>query len=253
LADPDRTALADAASTGSGHWAEFYLLPVMDSFQMSSKLIQTLMQQASGMLRPLAPAETEAALAGLGADCLAPLYQAFNGGYFFDRALEVFPIGTSHYTEIRQWNDAAGWRKDFDQDLNGIVFFAHDLFCFQYGVLAGAVVRLNYETGEVESLAPDLQAFLELFLGDCDYYSGFSLLEDWEEENGPLPMGQRLFAKKPFVLGGDWEVCNLWASAPLPVLSFRAFIAKHIKGKPDGTKVSINLPDGKKLKGVIQR
>lgn len=220
---------------------------------MTGKLLNTLLRQATDRFPAPAMPAIRSPLASLGAPSLAPLYETFNGGYFFGGALEIFPVGTSHYTEIESWNDAAGWRKDFDQDLDGIVFFAHDLFCFPYGVRGEAVVRLNHETGEIEPMAATLTLFLEQLLDECDYYSGQSLLAEWEEEHGPLPIGQRLFAKMPFVLGGDWETDNLWASEPLPVLAFRAFCAKHLKGKADGTRVSISLPNGKRLRGVLQR
>lgn len=220
---------------------------------MSTRKFDKLMRQATQRSAPPASPVIQHALEQLRAECLAPLYARCNGGYFFGGALEIFPIGTGHYTAIEPWNAATGWRKDFDQDLEGVAFFAHDLFCFPYGVRGNAIVRLNYETGEIESLAGTLDEFLGLLLDDCDYYSGQSLLEEWQETHGPLPVGQRLFAKMPFVLGGDWEIDNLWASAPLPVLSFRAFVARHLKGKPDGTRVSLQLPGGKRLQGVLQR
>jgi len=62
----------------------------------------------------------------------------------------------------------------------------------------------------------------------------------WQEINGPLPLGSRLLAKKPFVLGGDYVAENLVAVDAVTAMEKLGGLFRQIRDVPDGKKVTIS-------------
>ena len=80
-------------------------------------------------------------------------------------------------------------------------------------------------------------------LEDCKYQTGYPLGREWQERHAPLPVGQRLVATIPFVLGGDFDVANLFALDAVKAMRYHADLALKIRGLPNGTKIEFVIQD----------
>lgn len=58
-----------------------------------------------------------------------------------------------------------------------------------------------------------------------------------------MPIGSRLLPKQLFVLGGSFDVDNLYALDAVKGMQLRAEIARQIRDLPDGTSVTLRLTD----------
>jgi hypothetical protein len=67
---------------------------------------------------------------------------------------------------------------------------------------------------------------------------GWPIARDWQRVNGPIRPGQRLVPKKPFVLGGEYAINNLYALDATVSMRFRGELAVQIRDLPDGTTVT---------------
>src|SRR5882762_1797572 len=147
----------------------------------------------------------------LGAE-LAALLTVANGFYTFESALHVFPTGpTGHTMDLAHWNDARLWRSGYEDMTEGYLFFAEDIFGCQFALKNETVFSFDPETGASLAIAETLEDWAAAVLGDYEVNTGYPLAHDWQLRNGALPDGTRLVPKRPFVLGGEFSVENLYA------------------------------------------
>jgi hypothetical protein len=165
-----------------------------------------------------------------------------NGFYAFERALHVFPAGCKgSYLNIEAWNDDSSWRKGYGDLVQGYLFFAEDVFGVQFALYNLGVRKFDPEIGEFEDFAPDIEKWAAKIFEDSNYETGYQLAQDWQLQNSPLPPGKRLLPKIPFVLGGAYEVENLYAADALEGMIFRADIWRQIGDLPDGSQVKLKV------------
>ena len=79
-----------------------------------------------------------------------------------------------------------------------------------------------------------------MILSDYSYRTGHPLAHDWQIRHGPLPAGQRLAPKVPFVVGGKFLVENLYATSDVEGMRFRGSVARQIREVPDGAQVVLD-------------
>lgn len=194
------------------------------------------------------PPEFQAAAA-----LLLPLHGERNGFYAFASALHVYGMDTTDETDLLSWNSPTGWREEFGELANGYFAFAEDVFGGQFCVSTTGFHHFNIESAQVRSMGEDAEGWAANLIERYGYWTGFPLAWEWQENNGPLPRGQRLFPRRPFVLGGDFEVGNLWAGSTDDNVGFYGYVARHVHDVPDGTAVEIELPNGKTLAGTMSR
>jgi hypothetical protein len=208
-------------------------------------------------------------MAGRSADSLIDLLKEHNGFYAFESALHVLPSnclnsgitigddqplpsnGTlllSHDEQgraigcpmdLERWNMRQLWRKEFGIAAEGLLFFAEDTFGEQFALLDGRVLRFNPESAAKEEFALNLNEWAERILADYSYETGYQQVHDWQLQNGPLQTGNRLIPKIPFIMGGAFEVENLFALDAVKAMRYRADIWKQIRNLPDGTPVQL--------------
>jgi hypothetical protein len=173
---------------------------------------------------------------------LIELLKNKNGFYAFESALHVLPAGCKDfYTNIEEWNNDGSWRKEYGDRIQEHLFFAEDVFGVQFALSNLGVKKFDPETGDFEDFAPDLEGWAAKILADYNYETGYQLAHDWQSQNGLLPAGKRLLPKIPFVLGGAYEVENLYAAAALEGMMFRADIWRQIRDLPDGSQVNLKV------------
>lgn len=166
-----------------------------------------------------------------------------NGAYAFERALHLFGVSSEPHHDLRTRNAPAPWRENYGSSVEEIAFFAEDLFGNLHGYAPHAVVSMDVETGELEEVAGTFSDWLRFVLADLDYVTGLSLASEWRIRHGELAPSHRLCAKKPFVLGGDYVLPNLYAAPWERGLTLRSSIARQIRDLPEGAEVVIRLEE----------
>ncbi len=174
---------------------------------------------------------------------LRELLQFKNGFFAFESSLHVFPIGDSQdVMTLERWNDCATWKTEYGFLISGnLCFFAQDAFGNQFGIDRKGVYLFHSETGELEPMADSIEGWSEKILEDWRGFTGYGLAHEWQVKNRPLQEGERLIPKMPFVVGGKYEVDNLYAGSILDAMRFRGSLAQQIAHLPDGTKIRIKV------------
>jgi len=188
---------------------------------------------------PVLPREllTETGLLG---EHLLELLRQKNGFYAFEGALHVFPAGCRiGIMDVESWNKDDLWRKGYGDLLNGYLFFAEDVFGGQYGIYSSRIFKVDPESAESEEVAEDIDEWAAIILSDYNFHLGYSLAHEWQTTYGSLPEGKRLLPKIPFVLGGAYEIGNLYAGDALKGMQFRADMWRQIRDLPDGAQIEL--------------
>src|SRR5262245_399550 len=173
---------------------------------------------------------------------LIELLKNKNGFYAFDSALHLLPSGCKDsYTSIEEWNNDNSWRKEYGDQIQGHLFFAEDVFGVQFALCNLGVRKFDPELGEFEDFATDLEEWAAKILEDYNYETGYQLAHDWQLQNGSIPTGKRLLPKIPFVLGGAYEVENLYAADELKRVMLRAVIWRQYSDLHDNSGIVLRV------------
>ncbi|MBX3176425.1 MAG: SMI1/KNR4 family protein [Candidatus Hydrogenedentes bacterium] len=164
-----------------------------------------------------------------------------NGFFAFESSLHLFPIDTDYSMNILAWNDRRLWKQHYSLGLPDFYCFGENIFGEQFCTYEDHVCRFDPETGEMEQLAPSIEAWAEMILEDCNLYTGYSLGHEWQINNGPLDLGTRLVPRLPFVCGGEFAIRNLVAMDALEGMRSRASLANQIHEIPDGCQIQFEI------------
>lgn len=165
-----------------------------------------------------------------------------NGGFYFAGSLHLYGFCKSpSFHSILEVNEI--FKREFGIIAEGKLVFGQDIFANQFAFTSKGIFSVNVETGDSEFLARDFKDWLELLSEDTEYLTGINFLRGWEAAHPHLQVDQRLCAKKPFVIGGEYSVENLYAQSFPKYMASNANIARQIYGKPDGTKVVFGSVD----------
>lgn len=180
---------------------------------------------------------------GLIGNELLNLLRLKNGFYAFESALHIFPNGySSGHMSLFDWNQPLLWREAYGELLpSNILFFAEDAYGNQFGIMGDEVILFFSEFAEIEVLAKTLNEWIELLLTDWRGFTGYELAHKWQIQHKPLAHGERLVPKKPFVLGGKYEVHNLYAGNAIDTMRFRGSLARQLGNLPDGTPINMRI------------
>jgi hypothetical protein len=178
----------------------------------------------------------------LGAELFQMLEQK-NGFYAFEFALHVFPLTSDPETGLESWNAESLWRNEYVDLAEGLLFFAEDSLQDQFCLSKKqtGVYRFHAETGRLTLVADSVENWAAVILSKYKTETGWILLHEWQQKNGPLPLGRRLMPKVPFFLGGAYEIENLWAGNPLEGMRLKGDLAIQTRDLPDGATVKLNV------------
>jgi hypothetical protein len=174
---------------------------------------------------------------------LLRMLESRNGFYAFDSALHVFPVTPESVngSTLAEWNSDTLWRNDYGDLTAGLLFFAEDILQDQFCLSSSGVLRFKAETGGTIPMADSLENWAEIILQNYDRETGWKFATAWQAQNGPLPHGNRLMPKIPFLLGGACSMENLWAGNALEGMRFKADLAMQTRSLPNGVPVRIVL------------
>jgi hypothetical protein len=166
-----------------------------------------------------------------------------NGFFAYGRALHIFPSGSCpDVVTLEAWNSAE-WRLEYGIFAENRLFFAEDVFGGQFCLYENCVHRFDPETGESEWVSETIPGWAAAVGSDHRYFTGWPLLKEWESVHGPLSEGHRLVPKIPFVLGGAYDVGNLFSLAAARAMRFYADLARQIRTLPEGAQVRFQVID----------
>lgn len=171
---------------------------------------------------------------------LTELLATRNGFYACESALHVLPDGaTSYGCNLQEWNDPAGWRREYGGMVDGLVCFAEDVFGGQFAVRGDEIVTFDPETGDIEAMANSVEEWAEQILADFKILTGHPVGRQWQLANRALAPDERLVPTVPFVLGGDYVIDNLIALDAATGMRLRSELAMQLIDLPDGTTVRV--------------
>jgi hypothetical protein len=153
--------------------------------------------------------------------------------FFSDESLLNLP-GHNHpllSDWINKYPRTKGVRHAFAVDAIGYPFFTSD-----FGIL-----RLDLETGRFVRVAETLEGWAERIVKEYSYLTAWPLMRDWQDKNGPLPMGHRLLPKMPFVGGGKEEVDNMFPVPLTDLIAFYEDLSAQIRDMPEGGTIEIRV------------
>ena len=172
---------------------------------------------------------------------LCQVLMARNGFFAFESALLVRPLRSSNNPlGICEWNAFDRWKKSYTAEVNAFCF-AEDIFGIQFCVSDDAICTFDPETGAIDYLCHSIAEWARMVIQDPNLRTGYPLAHAWQLMRGPLRPGERLLPKVPFVLGGKFELENLYSLTDIDGMSFRASIANQIRDLPDGSQVILKM------------
>jgi len=172
-------------------------------------------------------------------------YSRFAGAKIDGGSLWILPAtSVSTPYDILSWNEPTCWKDQFWSliELEGIWFFGTDAFGRQFGFReTGDIFVLCIETGTLTRQNANFEEFLEEISKLDQTVTGGILYREFIEFHGAIPIEIRLFAKKPFVMGGDFVIDNLMPLKMIDGIHYYSQIANQIHALPDGSKVEIEF------------
>jgi hypothetical protein len=173
---------------------------------------------------------------------LADLFKKKNGFFCFDQSLRFFPSATVDPSwGIHDWNRRDLWKDEYQGLADGVFCFAEDIFGNQFCIVENEIRIFDVETGDTEKFAVNLENWAEKILTQSDLLSGAQFAREWKVRNGQIPFRHRLIPKRPFVLGGEYNLSNLDTLDSVRIMKNMGNMAHQIHDLPDGTKVQFKI------------
>lgn len=170
------------------------------------------------------------------------LLRARNGFWAGYSALHVLPFDLRVEPSLHL-NEALAKPVSRYQSLNKPIVFAFDACGMPFIFDTDRFAHLNYETGELVSMGTTLDEWAQKLVQDFSKFTAWPLVEAWQNKNGALPVGKRLFPTRPFIMGGQYDASNLNAVEILDGFGAASEIYLQTKDLPDGSKVRIVVAD----------
>lgn len=202
---------------------------------MSQGDLDTIIEAGS---RPLGPPLVDPEVLDMIPAPLKPLLTKKNGFYAYGPALYVRPWGADVSGNALWWNAVDTWRDEYQGVGDDLLFFAEDIFGFQFAISPQGFYQFDPETTEREYLGADIYEWARTMISDLDFYTGFSISDAWTEAHGRIPVGSRLAPPVPFFLGGEFDVDGLAPINDVELMRFRGDIYQQTKDLPEGAQIN---------------
>ncbi|MDH0865430.1 SMI1/KNR4 family protein [Mitsuaria sp. GD03876] len=167
---------------------------------------------------------------------------ARNGFFAFESALHVLPAVetvAAPVIGVQAWNAQDTWRDRYEDLLSAIFFFAEDAFGGLFGIRDKEIVSFEPETGDLDVMADSLDGWAAAILSDHAQWTGHPVAHAWQAAHGAIPAGKRLLPKRPFILGGAFDVANLFAVDAVKGMRYRGDLWRQLRDLPDGAQVRL--------------
>lgn len=164
-----------------------------------------------------------------------------NGGGILNQSIIFYGVLPNELENEIFYNNFL-FQKFYGELISDIFLFAEDSFGNQFGFLKdGKIIFINIETALIEFTFDNFNDFAIKIFENLDYFSGFSVMKKWIDRFGVIEGTKRLCPKKPFVLGGGFEIDNFYSLDKKELFDFYSYIAKQIKDLPDGVQIEFKI------------
>ena len=172
-----------------------------------------------------------------------------NGLYSHQYCLHILGIGVGvpAFHDIERWNDSAGWRQEYGDLVDNLVFFAETAFGDQFYFDAELRVgKLLAETGYRTIIAETFSEWVDRLEVHAPELLDLEVIEIWAGEQNRLAPGLHLCPQIPFCLGGAIDKpTDAYLGNSIEDMFFKGRLASQLKHVKPGEKVdlrAINLP-----------
>lgn len=166
----------------------------------------------------------------------------FGGLLIYDSSIIFYPQGSQYSSSTFNSDNIKAYLLNLDFKLDANIYLVGaDIFGNQFGICNENLYFINIETNEIELLANKIlfSSIINIIDSDFKYFSGIGLKQEFEKKNNTTLGFHRLVPIKPFAIGGEFEVENLYALDFFKTLSYNCNLAKQFRSIPDGEYVKI--------------
>lgn len=171
------------------------------------------------------------------------ILESENGGFFLEQSLHIYGFSdlmAFHSIEINNFLIKSIYAEISEK----LLVFGQDIFGNQFAFDQSednSIIFFNIETGEREFISPTFKQWIkDILTPDYNHYTGVNIAKKWRQEHS-LFWNERLVPKIPFVIGGEYDIVNLYASEYPKYVETNANIAKQIFNLPDGTNIKLTI------------
>jgi hypothetical protein len=171
------------------------------------------------------------------------LLEQINGCILFSGGLHIRgAVHSPEWHSLRKvWKGEGALHSLFRAVEESDVPFAQDCFGDQFLIRSGVIHKLAAECGEVESLAMDLDIFMERAQENPVEFLALQPLMQFLSEGNELGLGQLLNVYPLFMIKESANGVSLKAISMFEQISFLADFAKQIADVSEGTKVEVKV------------
>jgi hypothetical protein len=171
------------------------------------------------------------------------LLEQMNGCVLFDGGLHIRgAVESPDWHSLRKvWRGDLALSKLFPAVEESDVPFAQDCLGDQFLLRSGTVYKLYGESGDLESLAMDFEAFLDNARANPVEFLSLEPLLRFIADGGRLKPGQLLNAYPPFIMKEAANGVSLKAVSMVEQISFLADLAKQIGELSEGSELRIKV------------
>lgn len=142
---------------------------------------------------------------------------------------------------LAAWNSPQGWTSSFDLDLSSYFFFGENIFGEQFAISEGNYYTFDPFAGTFAHVGTTLEDWASWLIDNFNTATGYPLAAQWAKTNGFTDQYGRLAQKIPFILGGQYDIANLYEAHSADILDFAATIYNQIKDLPGGTAIKLEV------------
>ena len=172
---------------------------------------------------------------------LQNLLKKRNGFFALENALWVFADDSLLNLPGHNHPTIKTWSRQYPKTGGVTHAFAVDAIGYPFFVSNQGILRMDLEKGKFVRVAHDIEGWAARLLKDYSSMTGWRLCHDWQDANGALPMGHRLFPKMPFVGGGQETVENMTSVPITELIPFYVDLAGQIRDMPEGGTIEIRV------------
>lgn len=175
-------------------------------------------------------------------DELVSFYVSQNGFYAFESALWIYQYASNETYSLEKINNIEFLNK-YKEKVGNFISIGSDALGNQFIVNNSGYFLLDLETSELEFIAENLESWANAILADYNYLTAFPSLHNWQLQNNAIKLNMRLGAKTPFILGGEFNVSNLFEVDIIELIKFKSKLFAEIESLPPGSEIQFKIVD----------
>lgn len=167
------------------------------------------------------------------AAALKPLYSEQNGCFAFADALHIFwSDEQARPGSLEWWNDQQRWQANYDIDMSEYVFFAEDIFGWQFAALQAQIYLFDPYSAEFKLQANTVDEWMAVALANPTDTFGYAFAQQWRDAHGAISDDTRMMVYPPFLFADNGHPRSYRPVPRLELISFAAEVYAKVKDLP---------------------